>query len=313
MIKFLLRRLGQAIPVLIGVSIVVFLTTKLVPGSPVDALLGPSAPPGARARLIASYGLDRSVPEQFILWITHVIQGNLGMSISQQQPVASLVLPALFNTLILTVGAGLLAFAGGLLLGLAAALRPAKWTARIASGFSVLAVSAPQYAVALALLIYLAVYARILPSGGIHTTGVTGLPDLLTHMALPVVAAGLAPMGIMARVFRTEMLSVLQSDFVEALRARGLPRRRIILHAVHNAMPAYFTIGGLQLAFLIGGAVLVEAIFAWPGLGLLVVNAVSSRDLPVLEAGVLLTAVCLVIVNLAVDAGRALIDPRIRR
>ncbi len=311
MTSFLTRRLLLAIPILIGVSIVVFITIKLIPGDPVAALLGPNATPQARADLVARMGLNKPIPLQYVDWIWAVLHGNLGTSISLQQSVGSLVLKAFGNTLILLVASLFLATLGGVVLGTIVALRPRSVLGRIVSSTSLGAISIPQYTVALLLLLF-AVETGALPTGGMHGTGDGSFGDLLAHLVLPAIAAALTPMGIVARMFAVALSDVLAQEFVESMRARGLSQAAIVRHAMHNALPSLLTITGLQVGYLLGGVLFVETIFAWPGIGQQVYSAISSRDMPLIQAGVLISAVVLVLVNVVVDTVHALVDPRVR-
>jgi peptide/nickel transport system permease protein len=171
----------------------------------------------------------------------------------------------------------------------------------------------PQYSVGLLLIIYLAAGAGLFPVSGMYNPGGDGgFVDLFNHLILPAVTAALVPAGIIARMFRSAVLDVMSMDFVEALTARGLSRRRVMVHAFHNTVPSLLTVAGLQIGYLLGGVVFVEAVFAWPGIGLLVYQSISQRDLPVIQAGVLLSALAFVLLNLLVDALHAVVDPRIR-
>jgi peptide/nickel transport system permease protein len=311
--RFVLRRAAMIVPILLGVSIIVFITLKMIPGDPVSSLLGPSSTPQARADLIHRYGLDKPLPTQYLTWLGNVVQGDLGRSIARQQPARPMVIDAFKNTLILTGFALLIAVVGGLLLGAVSALRRGKPSGGVASGVAIATLSTPQYSVGLMLIIYLSVRTGWFPSGGMYTAGGDkAFGDLLTHSVLPSVTAALVPMGILARMFRSALLDALGQDWVEALRARGLPERRILGHAVHNAMPAVLTIAGLQFGYLLGGVVFVETIFSWPGLGLLVFQSISQRDIAVIQAGVIISALAFVLVNFAVDVLHGVIDPRVR-
>ncbi|MEV4420932.1 ABC transporter permease [Patulibacter sp. NPDC049589] len=308
---FVAKRVLLALPILFGVSVVVFLTIKLIPGDPVSALLGPSATPSARAALESRLGLDDPLPVQYLHWATHAIQGDLGSSISLQQPAGSLVMTAFGNTLLLLAAALVIATVGGVVLGVVMALRPRGVVGRVISATSLGAISIPQYTVAL-LLLLLAVQTGAFPVGGMHDTGQGGTGDLLAHLALPAIAAALTPMGIVARMFSVALAEVLQQEFVANMRARGLGSRAILRHAMHNALPSLLTITGLQVGYLLGGVLFVETIFTWPGLGQLVYGAISSRDMALIQAGVLVSAVVLVLVNVLVDTAHAAVDPRVR-
>lgn len=311
--RYVLRRLVLVVPILLGVSLVVFFTLKLLPGDPVASLLGPTATQEDRAELIAEYGLDRPLLEQYVTWLGNVGTGDLGRSIARQTDVTPMVTDALWNTLILTGVAFVIALFGGLALGAVGAFRRGKPSAVVASGISVLSLSAPQYSVGLVLMIYLGVETGWFPTGGMYTPGgEQTVSDLANHVVLPALAAGLVPMGILARMFRAALLDALGQDWVEALRARGIPRRRIVRHVVHNAMPSVLTIAGLQFGYLLSGVVFVETIYSWPGLGLLVFQSISQRDVAVIQAGVLVSALAFVIANLVVDVVHGVVDPRVQ-
>ena len=313
MIGFLARRLLLAVPILIGVSLVIFITIKIIPGDPVDVLLGPTSTPADRAELVHWLGLDRPLPVQYVTWLWHTLRGDFGTSVAQQAPVRSIVLSALGNTLILTSAAALIALVLGMVIGVVTALRPHGVLARIGNAFALVSLSLPQYSLGLLLIIYAAAGTGWFPVSGMYDpNGDGGFADLFNHLVLPAVTAALVPMGIIARMFRSSVLDVMSQDFVEALRARGLPERTILWHAFHNTLPSLLTVAGLQIGRLLGGVVFVEAVFSWPGIGGLLFQSISQRDHPVIQAGVLVTAFTFVVLNLAVDTMHGLIDPRIR-
>jgi peptide/nickel transport system permease protein len=259
-------------------------------------------------------GLDSPLPVQYVSWLWSTVQGDLGVSVARQLDARSLVVDAFWNTLELTAFAALIALIGGVFLGAVAALRRGRPSAGVSSGISLLSVSAPQYSVGLLLMILFAANWQLLPAGGMHNVlGSGGWVDSFKHLLLPGITAALVPMGIIARMFRSTLLDVMSQDFIEALRARGLSHWTIVRHAIHNTLPGLLTIAGLQLGYLLGGVVFVETIFSWPGVGLLVFQSISQRDLPVIQAGVLVSAFAFVVLNLAVDAAHGLIDPRFRQ
>jgi peptide/nickel transport system permease protein len=312
--RFVGKRLLIAIPTIIGVSIVVFITIKLIPGDPVAALAGPGSTQAARDELTRHLGLDRAVPIQYLTWLKNMASGDFGISIARSTAVRPLVFTAFKNTLILALAGAVVATVGGIVLGGIGALWRRSVAGRVSAGASVLAVAAPQYSVALLLLIFFAVNHPLLPPGGMYNaTGGGGLPALLRHLVLPAVAAGLAPMGVIARVFRASLLEVMSQDFVASLRSRGLSRVTVVRRAIRNTLPSLFTIAGLQLGFLLGGVIFVETIFSWPGLGQIVYQAIAQRDFTVIEAGSLILAVAFVILNLMADTAHGLVDPRVRR
>jgi peptide/nickel transport system permease protein len=312
MIGFLARRLGWALPTLLGVSVIVFAIVKLIPGDPVATMAGPGASPDTVADLRSRLGLDDPVPSQYLHWLSHALTGDLGRSIAHQQSAGPLVWDAFLNTAVLAGIAALMAVVLGMALGALGAIRPRGLIGRLCSGGSVVAVSLPQFSVAIVFIAYLALRTGWFPVTGMHAVGSDGLLDLLHHAFLSALTAALVPAGVIARLFRSSLLDVLAQDFVEALRARGLSERRILLHAVHNTLPSLMTVAGLQIGYLLGGVVFVETIFSWPGLGQLVYQSISARDMPVIQAGVLVSAVVLVLLNVLVDALHALLDPRLR-
>lgn len=312
MMVFLGRRLAYVIPVLFGVTVVVFATVKIIPGDPAALLAGPGASQADIASLRERLGLGGSLPAQYWHWFSHAIQGDLGLSIAKQQPASDLVFSAFGNTLVLAAYAAVIAIVFGLLIGGIGALYPRGVIGRLTSGVSAISISVPQYSLAVLLIIYLAVDTGFFPVSGMHSTAGGGFIDLLWHGFLPAVTAGLVPGGVIARIFRSALLDVLSMDFIEALKARGFSRRRILAHAMHNSVPSLLTIAGLQVGYLLGGVVFVETIFTWPGLGLLVYQSISARDLPVIQAGVLVSAVAFVLINVIVDTVHALVDSRVR-
>lgn len=313
MIPFLLRRLAWMLPTMLGVSVIVFLTVTMIPGDPVAAMAGPGASPEAVADLKSRLGVDLPIHRQYASWLGHAVTGDLGRSITQHRAAGPLVWDAFLNTAILTGIAALFAVVLGLVLGALGAIRPRGPIGRLCSGAGVLAVAAPQYSVALVFIAYPALRTGWFPVTGMHSVGSSGLGDLLHHAFLPALTASLVCAGVIARMFRGGLLEMFSEDFVDALRARGLSERRVFAHVVHNTLPSLLTVVGLQLGYLVGGVVFVETVFSWPGLGLLVYQSISNRDLPLIQAGVLLTAVSLVLLNVVVDVARALLDPRVRK
>lgn len=313
MARYIVRRVLLVVPILLGVSIVTFALMRLVPGSAADALLGPNPTPREQALLVHAFGLDKPVVIQYVDWLTQAVQGNFGLSIQLQLPVFGLVWHAFGNTLLLTAGALVVAIVGGIALGAIAALPGRSAVGRAANAVAVVSVSAPQYSVALVLMVLLAVDTNVFPSGGIHDSlGSSGALDVLHHLVLPAVAAGIVPMGVIARVFRVTVADSLGQDFLLSLRARGLSRMRIATHVFHNALPALLNILGLQIGYLLSGVIFIEQIFAWPGVGQLAYNAVTGNDYPIIEGTVLVGALVFVTINVIVDVAHAAIDPRVR-
>ncbi len=310
--RYLLRRAIYVVPILFGVTLVVFAMIKMVPGDAATVLAGPGAPPEVRAALSARLGLDQPVWQQYLTWLGHALQGDFGQSISRRQDVSVLLAQAFKNTFILTAFAMVVSIVFGGLLGALGALRHRSPLGRTSSALSTIALSTPQYSFAVLLVAYFGVSTQLFPVSGMHTTGRSDFGDLMYHLVLPGLTAALVPTGIIAKQFAVSLREVLGQDFIDALRARGVSGRRVFLHALHNTLPSLLTIAGLQIGYLLGGVVFVEAIFAWPGVGLSVFQAIGQRDLPVIQAGVLLSAFAFVVLNYSVDAVHAAIDPRVR-
>lgn len=313
MLHYAGRRILLTVPILLGVSLVVFFMIKLVPGDPIAAILGPRSDPASRAMLEQRYGLDRPLPFQYTSWLGNAVQGDLGDSIAQQRPVLDLVRSSFSNTLVLAGVAGAGSVLGGAFLGFVAAFGRGRTSRTISSTLSLSAVSMPQYSLGIVLVVIFAANLSVLPAGGMRdVTDPGSLTSLLEHLILPGITAAAIPMGIVARMFAAALKEETQAGYVESLRARGLSERRVRRHIVHGSLASLLTISGLQVGYLLGGVVFVEVIFAWPGVGLLVFNSISRRDFPVIQAGILVSALSFVMINVAVDIARAALDPRVR-
>jgi peptide/nickel transport system permease protein len=305
------KRTGLAVPILVGVSLVVFILEHLTPGSPVDSLLGPYATPQQQQALIHDLALDRPVYIQYFTWIGHALVGNLGTSISQQASVTSVIMPAFENTLILAAAAGVFAIVAGGLVGLAWARAPLAAGRKAAGWLAVLAAATPQYAVGLVLIAVAAVRFSWLPASGMYSsTTVDSVGDLARHLVLPGFTASLVMLGIVARMVRSSLVEVYAQPWVQTMQARGYSSARILAHAAKNALPATVTVIGLQLGYLIGGVLFVEIVFTWPGMGTVMYNAITARDYPLIQGCVLFGATAFVVLNIAVDILNRVLDPR---
>jgi peptide/nickel transport system permease protein len=309
--RFILRRVLLAIPIIFGVSLVVFLTVKIMHGDPVAALLGPHASAHARKALYARYGLDKPVPLQYVTWLTHAVRGDLGDSISRGTTVLPIVRSALYNTLVLTLAASVISLVGGVILAVIAAFGPGRLSRRLAAFLGMFSVSMPQYSLGVVLIVIFSAHLHMFPAGGMRDVINGG--KLWSHLVLPSIAAAAIPMGIIARMFSAALLETQSEAWVENLRSRGLRRSRMLLHFMHGSLAALLTIAGLQIGYLLGGVIYVEVVFSWPGLGSLIYDSISKRDMPVIQAGVLISALAFVLVNIMVDVSRAALDPRLRQ
>jgi peptide/nickel transport system permease protein len=312
MFQFAVRRLLLAVPVLFGVSLVVFTLVHIAPGNPIDLLLPPEASPEVIAQVKAAFGFDKPVYVQYLLWLRNALTGNFGVSIFNAQPVLGQLLVALGNTFLLAIFAAALGFGLGVALGLTAALNHGRWLDKLCSGIATTGVSLPNYWAAIVLVLFAAVFHNWLPAQGM---GPESLPivDRLRYLVLPVVSLSLIPMGVIGRFVRATALEVLSQEFVVALAAKGLTRGPVIRHVCKNAAPPVLALMGLQCGYLLGGSILVETVFNWPGSGYLLNLAIFRRDIPILQATVVVLAFFFVVLNLAVDVAQAAIDPRLRR
>jgi peptide/nickel transport system permease protein len=316
MFGFLLRRLLYTLPIMAGVALVCFALVHLAPGDPLVSVLPPDASGELQAQLRALYGFDRSYPEQFVAWVWRALQGDLGTSIASGRAVADEVLRAVANTLRLAVFATLIGFVFGCLFGFVAGYFQNSWVDKAASLTAVLGVSVPHYWLGMVLVIVFSSQLMWLPSSG---AGPGGSADWLwnwehmQHLVLPAITMSVIPMGIIARTVRALVADILTQEFIVGLRAKGLTDFGIFSHVVKNAAPTALAVMGLQLGYLLGGSILIETVFSWPGAGFLLNSAIFQRDLPLLQGSILVLAMFFVVLNLVVDIVQGLLDPRIVR
>ena len=311
--RYALRRLGYAVPILIGVSIVVFALIKMAPGDAADLLIPPETPKEVAAQIRAKLGLDKPMYVQYAVWLGRMVRGDLGISIVTNEPVAASLLNALGNTLMLAVPAAVLGFALGTILGALAAFNHGTVLDRVFSATAITGVSLPHYWVGIVLVAIFAVTLNALPAQGMGPGGIPHTWEQVRHLILPVFTLSLIPMGVVSRLVRANVLEIIGQEFVGALRAKGLLDRRVLVHVMKNAAPSVMALMGLQLGYLLGGSILVETVFNWPGSGGLMNLAIFRRDVPVLSATILTIAALFVLINIAVDVLQAAVDPRIRR
>ena len=311
---YVARRLLGAIPVLLGVSIVVFLCMQLVPGDIAKALLGPLATEETVAEFRQYLGLDQPIPVQYLNWLGRALQGDLGRSFSSNMLVSDLLQDRLRNSAILLTGSLIIAIPLGIGVGLISAIRSGAAFDRVAMGTTLVAANIPTFVFGLGLVIIFAVQLRWFPVQGMYDMrGEGGRFDLLRHLVLPAFTTAIPPAAIIARLVRSTMLETMNQEYIKAARANGLPERTVTLrYALRNAMPPIVTITGLQIGFLLGGAVFTEYIFAWPGIGDAIYKGILARDIAVVQGAVLVVAVWFVLVNLVVDVINLALDPRSR-
>lgn len=316
MLLYILKRLLYAIPIALAVSAVCFSLVYLAPGDPVNALLPADATPDVIQRLKKDYGFDQPIPIQYLRWLGRAATGNLGTSILTGRAVTGELAGSISNTFILAIAASLVGFTLGSLFGAIAGYHQGGWIDKVVTTLSVTGVSIPHYWLGMLLVVVFSVVFNWLPSMGAGPGGSREWVwdwNHLRHIVLPAVTLSAIPTGIIARTIRALVADILNREFVKALRAKGLMQREVFRHVVKNAAPTTLAVMGLQLGSLLGGSILVETVFAWPGTGFLLNNAIFSRDIPVLQGTILVLALFFVAMNLIVDIVQPFVDPRIRR
>lgn len=330
--RYVLLRLASVLPTLLGVAIVVFVLIRMIPGDPAEVLLGGFATPARAASLRYAMGLDRPLPVQFGLWIGGVIRGDLGRSIMSQRPVAQELWSRFPATFELTVTAQIAAVGVGVTLGVVSATAHNTGLDLWATLGSVVGMSMPIFWLGLMLLYVFGVWLNLLPISGrlgldVSLTRITGLDvldsvlagnwpalaDAVKHLVLPAFSLAVIPLAVLSRFTRAGMLEVLRQDYIAVAHAKGLTRRVVLWHhALRNALIPIVTVAGTRFGTQLAGAVLVEVVYAWPGIGRLVFDAIGNRDYPVIQGAVLFIAVLFVFINLVTDLAYAALDPRIR-
>ena len=312
MLRIVLRRLGATIRVMLVVAVVVFLMLHLSTGDPAAIIAGDNATAEDIALLRKSLGLDRPLLEQFAQWIWQLAQGDLGVSIFNRVPVATMIAQRLEPTLALTVLTMTLAVSLAVPLGVLAAWRVGTWVDHTIMALAVAAFSCPVFLIGYALVQQFARTWKVLPVQG-YTPLSEGLVPFLLHLALPALSLGLIYTALLARMTRSTMLEVLGEDYIRTARAKGLGVRQVLIqHGLRNAAVPIVTTIGLGIALLIGGVVVAESVFAIPGIGRLTVEALQQRDYPVIQGVILVSSLAYVMVNLLIDLSYLLLDPRIR-
>ncbi|MGV6874693.1 ABC transporter permease [Pseudochelatococcus sp. B33] len=316
MIFYTFRRIIYMFPIALAVSLVCFLLVHIAPGDPIDAMVQPDTPQEVIDRVRAEYGLDRPLPVQFGVWLLHVAQGDFGTSLIKGRPVLPDLVAASGATFILACTGGLFGFVLGCLFGGIAGVYRGTWIDRLLLGTAVAGVSVPHYWLGMVLVIIFSVNMNLLPAMGFGPGGSTEWVWDWAHvryLILPSLTLAVIPAGIITRTVRGLVSDIMSQDYITTLRGKGLRRSGIVWHVVKNAAPTVLAVIGLQLANLMGGSILVETVFAWPGTGMMLNTAIFQRDIPVLQATTLVLALFFVVLNLLVDLIQTSIDPRISR
>lgn len=312
MTGYLLRRILQMLPVLLLASFAVFAMIYAVPGGPVAVIVGENASPEEIAAAIERFGLDRPILIQYLDWLGHALRGDFGLSLHSRDPVLALIGERLPATLQLALAAILVALVIGVPVAIASAVRPDSWLDRALSGWSALALGVPTFWLGILLILLFAVELRWLPSASRYVALWEAPLDALRSLALPALTLGVYVSGILSRFLRASLIGEARADYVRTARAKGVPERTIVsFHIMRNALLPFVTIVGLMMANFIGGAVVTEAVFTYPGLGRLLIQAISTRDYPLIQGCIMVILVAYMAINLAVDLLYAWIDPRI--
>lgn len=312
--KFLLKRFLILIPVFFGVTFLVFLLSNLAPGSPVDAMITPDMNEAQIQDLTLRMGLDQPIAVQYAKWLGRMVRGDFGYSYRTKTAVTGVIGERIGPTLVLTGTVLILSIVLGVVLGVIAAYKPYTFWDYLASGISFVGSGVPSFFLALVLIYFFSVKLHLLPTGGMYTNAATeSLADLARHMVLPVIVLTLSISGGYIRQSRSAMLEVLGEEYVKMARARGIKERVVLLrHALRNAMLPIVTAIAMSIPFLVGGSVITEQVFGWPGMGSLMVISISNRDYPVIMGITVYITIAVLAVNVIVDILYALLDPKIR-
>ncbi len=311
---YILKRLISAVPVLLGITVIVFTIMALIPGDPATAILGSYATPENVERLNRDLGLDKPLVSQYFIWLGNLMQGDLGRSFALNRPVLDEVLERFSATLVLAGAAFILCALMGIAAGVVSAARQYGAADKAITVAVILGISVPSFFLGMMMILLFAVRLRWLPvSGMFEIYGGGDLKDLLRHLAMPALALSVVATGVIARLTRAAMLEVLRQDFIRTARAKGVGEGRVIWgHALRAAMVSVIPVLGIQAGFVLSGAVYIEIVFQWPGIGRMLVDAILKRDILLVQGGVVFVAACYVFFNILVDVAQSLLDPRIR-
>lgn len=312
MTSYVLRRLAQMLPVLLIASFAIFAMIYAVPGGPVAVIAGENATAEEIAEVTRRFGFDRPMLVQYADWLGRALTGDFGLSLHSRQSVLQLIGERLPATLQLALAAIIVALVIGIPVAVASAVRPNSWLDRLLSGWSALALGVPTFWLGILLILLFAVELRWLPSASRYVPLWQAPLDALRSLALPALTLGVYVSGVLGRFLRASLIGEARADYVRTARAKGVPEKRVVgLHIMRNALLPFITIVGLMMAHFIGGAVVTEAVFTYPGLGRLLIQAITTRDYPLIQGCILVILIAYMLINLAVDMLYAWIDPRI--
>ena len=312
MVKLILKRILQMIPTLLIVVTITFCLTRMLPGDPAVAILGIEATDEDIAALRAEMNLDKSLPEQYVLYLDDLMHGDFGYSYSYRQDVLGLIISRIPNTISLTLVALAIAAVIGTAAGIIAAVKQNTIVDYIVMLLALVGVSMPNFWLALMLVLKFSVEMNLLPVMGMGDIS-KGIGDVVLHMILPCACLASTPMATFARTIRSSMVETLSSDYVRCLRARGVREWKVIcLHSLKNALPPLVTVLGLQIAGTFTGAIITEGIFSWPGMGTMINTAINSRDYSLIQGAVLFSAIMFVFCNMLVDIAYMILNPKVK-
>lgn len=314
MAGYILKRLISAIPVLFGISIIVFIIMAMIPGDPATAILGSYATPENVEKLNRDLGLDKPMVQRYFIWLGNMLQGDFGRSFSLNRAVLDEVLDRFGATLILAGTAFVLCSILGIAAGVVSAARQYGLADKAITFAVLLGISIPSFFLGMMMILIFAVKLRWFPVSGMWPIyGARDMPALISHLTLPAFALAVVATGVIARLSRSAMLEVLRQDFIRTARAKGVHERSVIWrHALRAAMVSIIPVLGVQAGFVLSGAVYIEMVFQWPGVGRMLVGAILKRDILLVQGGVVFVAACYVLFNIAVDVAQSLLDPRIK-
>ena len=309
-----MNRLLSAIPVVLGITIIVFLIISLIPGDPATAILGSYATPENVAKINKDLGLDKSLPERYLIWLGNIIQGDFGRSFSLNRPVIDEVMERFNATLILSGTAFVLCSFFGILVGTISAARQYTLTDKFITFIVLIGISIPSFFLGMMMILTFAVRLKLFPVSGMYAIwGGGDLPDLINHLVMPSIALAIVATGVVARISRNAVLEILRQDYVRTARAKGVKERSILVsHVLRVAIVTILPVLGLQAGFVLSGSVYIEIVFQWPGVGRMLVDAILKRDIILVQGGVVFVSICYVFFNIAVDVLQRVLDPRIR-
>lgn len=314
MAGYILKRLLSAIPVLFGISIIVFLIMAMIPGDPATAILGSFATPENVEKLNRDLGLDKGLIQRYFIWLGNMLQGDFGRSFALNRPVLDEVLERFNATLILAGTAFVICSVLGVAAGVISAARQYGFADKAITFVVLLGISIPSFFLGMMMILMFSVNLRWFPVSGMWPIyGDRDIWALLDHLFLPALALAVVATGVIARLARSAMLEVLRQDFIRTARAKGVSENRVIWgHALRAAMVSIIPVLGIQAGFVLSGAVYIEMVFQWPGVGRMLVDAILKRDILLVQGGVVFVAACYVLFNIAVDVAQSMLDPRIK-